>query len=63
MLTNQEFDYSDSPEEDLFLRINGKYPNHPSIKLIKSKTKSQTFKFKDTDIDEIEKSIENFDPK
>ena len=35
MPTNQEFEYSDSPEEDPLLRIIGKYQNHPSIKLIK----------------------------
>ena len=34
MPTNQEFEYSDSPEEDPLLRIIGKYQNHPSIKLI-----------------------------
>ena len=35
MPTNQEFEYSDSPEEDPLLRIIGKYQNHPNIKLIK----------------------------
>ena len=34
MPTNQEFEYSDSPEDDPLLRIIGKYQNHPSIKLI-----------------------------
>ena len=63
MPTNQEFEYSDSPEEDPLLRIIGKYQNHPSIKLIKSKNKSQTFKFRETNIDEIKKYIENLDPK
>ena len=55
MPTNQEFEYSDSPEEDPLLRIIGKYQNHPSINLIKSKNKSQTFKFTETNIDEIKK--------
>ena len=41
MPTIQEFEYSDSPEEDPLLRIIGKYQNHPSIKLIKSKNKSK----------------------
>ena len=63
MPTNPEFEYSDSPEEDPLLRIIGKYQNHPSIKLIKSKNKSQTFKFRETNIDGIKKSIENLDPK
>ena len=63
MPTNQEFEYSVSSEEDPLLRIIGKYQNHPSIKLIKSKNKSQTFKFRETNIDEIKKSIENLDPK
>ena len=63
MSTNQEFEYSDSPKEDPLLKIIGKYQNHPSIKLIKSKYKSQTFKFRETNIDEINKYIENLDPK
>ena len=37
MPTNQEFECSDSPEEDPFLRIIGKYQNDPSIRLIRSK--------------------------
>ena len=53
MPTNQEFEYSDSPEEDPRLRIIGKYENYPSIMLIKSKNKSQTFKFRETNTDEI----------
>ena len=63
MPTNQEFEYSGSPEEDLLLRIIRKYQSHPSIKLIKFKSKSQTFKFRETNIEEIKKYIENLDPK
>ena len=63
MPTDHEFEYSGSPEEDSLLRIIGKYQNYPSIKLIKSKNKSQTFKFRETNIDEIKKSIKNLDPK
>ena len=63
MPTYQKLDYSDSPEENPLLRIIGKYQNHPSIKLIKSKNKSQTFKCRETNIDEIKRSIENLDPK
>ena len=63
MPTNQEFEYSDSPEEDPLLRAIGKYQNHPSIKLIKSKNKSQTFKFSEINIDEIKKATENLDSK
>ena len=63
MPTNQEFEYSDSPEEDPLLRALGKYQNHPSIKLIKSKNKSQTFKFSEINIDEIKKATENLDSK
>ena len=37
--------------------------NNLSIKLIKAKNKSQTFRFKETNIDEIKMSIQNFDPK
>ena len=63
MPTDQEFQYSYSPEEDSLLRIIGKYQNHPSIKLIKSKNKSQTFRFRETNIDKTKKSIENLYPK
>ena len=58
MPTEQDFEYSDSPEEDSLLRIIGKYQNNPSIKFIKSKNKSQTFKFRETNTDEIKKSLE-----
>ena len=37
--------------------------NNLSIKLIKAKNKSQTFRFKETNIDEIKMSIQNLDPK
>ena len=60
---NQKFERSNSPEQDALLRIIGKYQNRPSIMLIKSKNKFQTFKFKSTNIDEIKKSIENLDCK
>ena len=63
MPTNQEFEYSDAPEEDPLLRAIGKYQNHPSIKLIKSKNKSQTFNFSEINIDEIKKPTENLDSK
>ena len=63
MLTDQEFEYSFSPEEDPLLRIIRKYQNHLRTKLIKSKNKSQTFKFRQTNIDVIKKSMENLDPK
>ena len=63
MPTNQESESSDSPKEDPHFRIIGKYQNHLSTKLIKSKNKTQTLKFRDTNFDEIKKSIENLDPK
>ena len=63
MPTDQEFEYSFSPEEDPLLRIIRKYQNHLRTKLIKAKNKSQTFKFRQTNIDVIKKSIENLDPK
>ena len=34
MPTNQEFEYSYSPEDDPLLKVIEKYQNHPSIKLI-----------------------------
>ena len=63
MPTNQEFEYSDSLEEDPLLRIIGKYQNHPSINLIRFNNKSQTFKFKENNTDAIKKSIENLEEK
>ena len=37
--------------------------NHPSIKLIKTKNKSKTFRFRETNTDEIKEFIEKLDPK
>ena len=54
---------TNSPEEDPLLTTIGKCQNHPSIKLINSKNKSQTFKFSEINIDEIKTFIENLDPK
>ena len=39
------------------------YHNHPSIKFIKTKNKSKTFKFKDTNTDDIKKFMKKLDPK
>ena len=63
MPTDQEFEFSDSREEDSLLRMIGKYQNYSSIKLIKSKNKSQTFKFREANIDEIKEYIEILIPK
>ena len=63
MPVDQELKYSDSPEEDSLLRIIGKYQNCPSIRSIKSKNKFETLRFRETNFDEIKKSIENPDPK
>ena len=40
-----------------------KYHIHPSITLIKTKNKSKTFRFRETNTDEIKKFIEKLDPK
>ena len=60
MLKSQEYEGSDSSEEPVSSIIE-KYQNHPSIKLIKTKNKSKTFRFRK--IDEIKKFIEKLDPK
>ena len=52
-------------EEDPVSKIIEKCQNHPSIKLIKAKNenKSQTFSFRETNIDEIKKPTQNVDYK
>ena len=63
MPKNQVSENFDSSEEELVSSIIKKYRNNPSIKLIKTKNKSKTFRFKKTNIDEIKKFIEKFYPK
>ena len=63
MPSNQEFECLDSSEKDPLLRIIKKYQNHPSIKLIKAKNKSKTFRFRETNTNEIKKFIKNLDAK
>ena len=63
MPKNQEYESFDSSEEDPVSSIIKKYQNHPSIKLIKTKNKSKTFRFRETNTDEIKKFIEKLDPK
>ena len=63
MPSNQEFECLDSSEKDPLLRIINKYQNHPSIKLIKAKNKSKTFRFRETNTNEIKKFIQNLDAK
>ena len=53
----------DSSEEDLVSNVIKKYQNHSSIKLIKTKNKSKTFRFRETIIDEIKQFIEKSNPK
>ena len=53
MSTNQKFECSVTQENDPLLRIIEKYQNHPSVQLIKSKNKLRSFKFRETNIDEI----------
>ena len=63
MPKNQEYESFDSSEEDPVSSIIKKYWNHLSIKLTKNKKKSKTFRFKETNIDEIKTFIEKLDPK
>ena len=50
-------------EEDPVPSIIKKCRNHPGIKLIKTKNKSKTFRFRETNTNEIKKFIEKLDPK
>ena len=63
MPKNQEYESFDSSEGNPVSSIIKKYQNHPSIKLIKTKNKSKTFRFRETNTDEIKKFIEKLDPK
>ena len=63
MPKNLEYESFGSSEENPVSSIIKKYQNHPSIKLIKSKNKSKTFRFRETNIDEIKKFIKKLDPK
>ena len=63
MPKNQEYESFDSSEENPVSSIIKKYQNHPSIKLIKTKNKSKTFRFRETNTNEIKKFIEKLDPK
>ena len=58
MPTNQEFECSLTQENDPLLRIIEKYQNHPR----KSKNKLPSFKFRETNIDEIKRYINSLDP-
>ena len=63
MSKDQEYESFDSSEGNPVSSINKKYQNHPSIKLIRTKNKSKSFRFRETNTDEIKKFIEKLDPK
>ena len=63
MPSNQEFECLDPSEKDPLSRIIKKYQNHLSIKLINAKNKSKTFRFRETNTNEIKKFIQNLDAK
>ena len=63
MPKNQEYESFDSSEGNPVLSIIKKYQNHPSIKLIKTKNKFKTFRFRKTNTNEIKNFIEKLDPK
>ena len=63
MPKNQEYESFDSSEENPVSSIIKKYQNLPGIKLIKTKNKCKTFRFREANTDEIEKFIEKLDPK
>ena len=63
MPKNREYEGFDSSERNTVSSFIKKIQNHPSIKLIKTKNKSKTFRFSETNTDEIKKFIEKVDPK
>ena len=63
MPSNQEFECLGPSEKDPPLRIIKKYQNHPIFKLIKAENKSKTFRFIETNTNEIKKFIQNLDAK
>ena len=64
-MANQTYECNKSQEQDPVLNVIENYKFHPSIKLVKSKNKglSSSFSFKFPTINEVKKSIKNFDPK
>ena len=50
-----------SSEQDPIFKILVKYKGHPSIKLIKDKSNSQVFKFRQIDIEEMKKTFQSLD--
>ena len=63
MSKNQEYESFDLSEVNPVSSIIKKYQNHPSIKLLKTKNKSKTFRFRETNTDEIKKFIQKLDLK
>ena len=63
MPKNQKYESFDSSEGNPVSSIIKKYQNHQSIKLTKTKNKFKTFRFSETNTDEIKKFIEKLDPK
>ena len=55
MPKNQEYESFDSSGGNPVSSIIKKYQNHASIKLIKTKNKFKTFRFRETNTDEIKK--------
>ena len=63
MPKNQEYECIDSSEKNPVSSIIKKYQNHLSIKLIISRNRSKTFRFRETNTAEIKKFMEKLDPK
>ena len=63
MPKNQEYECFDSSEENPVSSIIKKYQNHPDIKVTKTKNKSKTIRFRETNTDEIKTFIEKLDSK
>ena len=63
MPKNQEYESFDLSEKNTVSSIIKKYQNHPSIKLIKTRNKSKTFRFRETNTNDIKTFIEKLDPK
>ena len=63
MPKNQEYESIDSSEKNPVSSIIKKYQNHRSIKLIITRNRSKTFRFRETNTAEIKKFMEKLDPK
>ena len=58
-MSSNGYKYTDSSEQGPILKILDKFKDHSSIKLIKAENNSQVFKFSQTDIEDVKKSLQS----